>query len=74
MKLENIIPISQKVICMAIDINKLQKGEKVICDSCNKGTLIPRFGAPPDKAPQFICTECGEKFTLNFGVKKTANR
>ena len=55
---------------MAIDIIKLRSGEKVICNSCSKGVFIPSFNAPPEKAPQFICNNCGKKITFNFGIKK----
>lgn len=56
---------------MAIDIKKLRKGEKVPCDTCKIGVMIPAYGAPPEKAPQFICDNCGEKLTINYGKKRT---
>ena len=55
---------------MAIDTKKLRRGEKVVCDSCLKGIFIPTFDAPPEKAPQFVCNNCGRKITFNFGLKK----
>ena len=49
---------------MGIDIKKLIRGERVVCDTCNKGVLVPQFGSSAAKASQFICTECGEKLIL----------
>ena len=56
----------QKVICVAIDIRKLRVVEKVECPICSKGILIPSFNAPPERAPQFYCNNCGSKLTINF--------
>ncbi len=36
-------------------LTRLKNGEKVLCEECKKGYLIP-FNTTPDKAHSFICS------------------
>lgn len=36
-------------------LSRLRNGEKVLCDECKKGYLIP-FNTTPDKAHSFVCS------------------
>ncbi|MBQ8959872.1 MAG: hypothetical protein IJ071_01465 [Ruminococcus sp.] len=55
---------------MAIDTNKLRRGEKVKCTCCNKGVLVPAYGSTPEKAGRFKCNECGEILHIKFKMDK----
>ena len=55
---------------MAIDIKKLQKGEKVTCPLCNIGYFTPLYGVTAEKAGHFKCTNCGEKLIINISMKQ----
>jgi len=54
---------------MAIDLNKLMNGEKVICPHCGKGILMPLNNTKPNNSSQFKCSECGEKLILHRSIK-----
>lgn len=38
-------------------LSRLVSGEKVLCDKCNKGYLVP-YNTTSDKAHIFRCTHC----------------
>lgn len=53
---------------MASEFLKILSNEKVICESCKKGYLVPKNNdVPKEKATSFICTNCGEEIRI---VKK----
>ncbi len=46
-----------------ITLEKLQKGEKLLCPKCGKAYIEP-FGTTADKAHSFYCPKCD--FTTNY--------
>lgn len=56
---------------MSVDTKKLRNGEKVICNICLKGELVPCNNASPEKANRFFCTNCGEKLIINIRIPKS---
>ena len=57
-----------------MDINKLLKGEDVVCPCCNKGLLKLEYGESPETASSFKCNECGKRLLLNWGEPKKRTR
>ena len=55
---------------MAIDTNRLRRGDKVECQLCHKGTMKQIYNTSPEKATTFVCSYCGEKLRTNLRMDK----
>lgn len=47
-----------------VDMNKLRKGEKIVCPLCKNGFLVPMYGANYSDAFRFKCSSCKEKLSI----------
>lgn len=49
--------------------SRLRSGEKVLCDECKKGYLIP-YNTTPDKAHSFICSNqnCNRHINITYAI------